>query len=256
MNTFRTLVLGILLAGCGAMPVEDAAVDGASPDTVDVHVLPTDASDARVRDAVPDVLGPDVAPKEDVAPVPTDVFVAPDTGPADVSSSSDVVTSPDTAPDAPPFTGPALRITLTWTGRGDLDLHLHNALPTAWGQLNDCFYGNPTPAWGAVFDYDNTFAGGPPEALHFDTPTIGDVYTVGVNTYTFSTDGVATVSVFCGGALVSTRHTTVAAGSGAGACDLTNRFFRVAAVRFTSPGVCVVNPLDTSTSSASACGTF
>ena len=151
-----------------------------------------------------------------------------------------------------------LRVQLTWNGTGDVDLHLHNATNSRWFAADDCYYGNLSPAWGAVLDFDNTSTTGP-ENIRVNTPAAGSTYTIGVHNYARAMGRVATVQIFCG-STTSTMPTATYTSrpfslSGSGNCS-NNDFWRVATVRFTSPTTCTITPLNTYTTGSAACTGF
>ncbi len=160
-----------------------------------------------------------------------------------------------------------LRVEMTWDGTGDLDLHLHNGVTTSpwFSTPNDCYYANPTAAWGVagtqddgIFDQDSITGFGP-EILHVTTPTIAEGYTIAVHEYSMSAAGrTATVRVFCGpgstpaGTYTSRAFATVTAG---GNCSVAE-FWRVATVRFTTATACTLTPINTYGPSSAACTAF
>lgn len=253
MNTFRALVL-VLLAGCGAMPVEDVR-------TTDAAVQDAVTADGRVQEA-----GVDVGRVEDggadARTTAADVQDAAtkDVGVQDVETTdAPVYDAGTTEPDvhdagAAPDAGPALHVTLSWTGPGDtdLDLHLHNGTTTPWFNMtDDCFFSNPRSTWGAVLENDSRTTG--PELLHA-IPVIGMTYTIGVHHYG-GPSRAATIEVACGGVSVFTLTSRVMVGFQELNCSPSD-FWRVATVRFTAADTCVVNPIDTYSTSASACEMF
>ncbi len=163
--------------------------------------------------------------------------------------------------------GEGLVVTLTWNGSGDVDLHLHDQLPTPWfSGTDDCYYSNLSPIWDPAFpagqgpnpqlDFDNTFANGP-ENTRVSTVVIGQPYTIGVHSFAAAAGRNATLDIYCGGVVSPTYSVTSAALSGNDAGDCTtNDFWRVATVVFTNSGNCTVTPIDTYLPSSQACTTF
>ena len=161
--------------------------------------------------------------------------------------------------------GQGLRVTLTWDGPGDVDLHVHNGDPgTAWFQEPvDCHYSNRTPPWASgplavgpnpELDFDNTTADGP-ENTSIDRPQLSRTYHIGVHHYARAAGRRATIEVFCGGTSVPDASfvSRPLRGNNAGRCTSDNDFWRVATVRFTSGGQCVIRPIDTYASTNQAC---
>ena len=151
-----------------------------------------------------------------------------------------------------------LRVELTWDGTGDLDLHLHNNVSGAWfNNPNDCFYANMRPAWGAALDVDNVTANGP-ENIRMDTPTTGRTYSVAIHNYARGEGRTARVRIFCGtveGTIPQAEYFSVPlAGTQSGNCT-GNTFWKVANITINADGSCVVVPVNTYTSSSSACST-
>jgi hypothetical protein len=75
------------------------------------------------------------------------------------------------------LTGQGLRVELSWTTTGDVDLHLLHPTATAWFMSPlDCYYANTTPTWdGAVpasprLDVDNVVAMGPGGSVDGEGP--------------------------------------------------------------------------------------
>lgn len=162
--------------------------------------------------------------------------------------------------------GQGLRVTLTWDGPGDVDLHVHNGDPgTAWfDDTDDCHYSNPQPIWVAgvpaaigsnpELDFDNTSADGP-ENTSIDQPEINRVYHVGVHHYARAAGRRALVEIFCGGTSVpdASFRSRPLTGRSAGRCDNPNDFWRVATVRFLNSGQCVIQAIDTYDTTIQAC---
>jgi hypothetical protein len=153
-----------------------------------------------------------------------------------------------------------LRVELTWDGTGDVDLHLHDPNTSVpWFRTpEDCYYGNRTPPWGAVLDFDNTSANGP-ENISMASPAIGVDYTIAVHNWARAAGRVATVRVFCGGDTSTVPDQTFTsralAGTSSGNCS-SNDFWTVARVRFTSASTCTITPINTYRASSVACTTF
>jgi len=118
----------------------------------------------------------------------------------------------------------AIHAELSWsTAYGDVDQHLLNVTRVAdagWFTTDDCYFANPAPDWapaGAAsnptLDLDDTDGFGPENTTITLTPSTG-TYTVGVHFYCSHSIGrtitpgdgptVATVRVFCDGALIAT----------------------------------------------------
>jgi hypothetical protein len=162
------------------------------------------------------------------------------------------------------LSGAGLRVVLTWNGSGDLDLHLHNNVTSAWfSSPNDCFYANRTPSWDAAgtdddptHDIDNADADGP-EQSRITIPKLGESYTIGVHNYTGAAGRTATVKVYCGASTtpVATYTSRALAGTAGGTCTA-NDFWRVARVSFSQLGVCSVTNVNTYSTSSQACTTF
>jgi hypothetical protein len=144
--------------------------------------------------------------------------------------------------------GRGLRVELTWSTPGDVDLHVLHPSATAWFTSPlDCYYANTRPTWdGAMpasprLDVDNVTANGP-ENIRVDEPAAGYVYRVGVHAFGRVDSGtMATVRIYCGGAATPTQTLVRAVSSRGGAA---NDFWRVADVRMDSPSRCTITPLD------------
>ena len=161
--------------------------------------------------------------------------------------------------------GQGLRVTLTWDGEGDIDLHVHDGEPGGvWFSARDCHYSNQTPIWVAgqpagtgpnpELDFDNVRADGP-ENTSIDQPVINRTYHIGVHQFARAAGRRATIQVFCGGTSVPDASFTSRplTGQDAGRCMSRNDFWRVGTVRFTNRGQCVISPIDTYTTAAEAC---
>lgn len=159
--------------------------------------------------------------------------------------------------------GHGLRVTMTWDGSGDVDLHLNENTSPWFGNPNDCYYGDRAPIWDAAspvstganptLDFDNTSGFGP-ENTTIDSPVLNQVYTVGVHNYANAAGRIITLDILCGG-VTSPTQTFVSNplnGSSAGNCSA-NDFWKVATVEFTSVTTCVITPLNTYTASSNAC---
>ncbi len=151
-----------------------------------------------------------------------------------------------------------LRVQLTWNGSGDLDLHVHNGTTTPWFAVNDCYYANLSPPWGAVLDFDNVTANGP-ENTRIDTPAIGMAYTIAVHNYSGGAGRIARIDIFCGSTMsvvpTATFSSRALAGATGGNCT-SNDFWRVARVVMTSTTACTVTPINTYAASSGACTAF
>ncbi len=148
------------------------------------------------------------------------------------------------------LTGRGLRVELTWSTPGDVDLHLLNAAAMGWfSSPGDCHYANRRPLWDATptsspeLDVDNTSANGP-ENIRIDSPIAGSVYRIGVHAFSRVDGGSeATLRIYCGSTTTVTRTFThmlrsfTASGS--------NDVWRVADVRINADGSCALTSLDT-----------
>lgn len=47
--------------------------------------------------------------------------------------------------------GRGLRVTLTWDGSGDIDLHVHRGTTSPWFSNDDCCCANPRPIWDSAW---------------------------------------------------------------------------------------------------------
>jgi hypothetical protein len=166
--------------------------------------------------------------------------------------------------------GQGLRVTMTWDGTGDVDLHLHRpqAITPWFGATNgdDCFYANRTPVWDPMslpsvgsnpeLDFDNTSSLGP-ENTTVDLPILNVDYTIGVHNYSNAAGRVVTIQVYCGNGIlpVQTFTSRPLAAGGAGQCT-GNEFWTVAAVSFQNLGACTITPIDTYRLSSAACMAF
>lgn len=145
------------------------------------------------------------------------------------------------------LTGRGMRVELTWSTTGDVDLHVLNSMATAWfASPNDCYYANTRPTWGAPetsprLDVDNTAANGP-ENVRVDVPAGGTVFRVGVHAFSRVDSGTtATVRIYCGDTSTPARTFTRMLSSRGGG---SNDFWRVADVRMDSPSRCTITPLE------------
>ncbi len=166
--------------------------------------------------------------------------------------------------------GRGLRVTMTWDGNGDVDLHLHRPLTTTpwFGNANgdDAYYSNRTPVWDPMsppsfganpeLDFDNT-AGLGPENTTVEVPILNVDYTIGVHNFSGANGRIVTIQVFCGQGVVPTATFTSnpLQGNATGQCA-DNDFWTVAAVSFQSLGACTVTPINTYRTSAQACMAF
>ncbi len=160
--------------------------------------------------------------------------------------------------------GHGLRVTMTWDGSGDIDLHLNDTITQPWfGSSNDCYYANRTPIWDAAspasmganpqLDFDNTSGFGP-ENTNIDIPLLNHPYTIGVHNYSGGLGRETTIDVFCGG-VTSPNATFVSqpfSMAGAGQCT-GNDFWKVAVVEFQSQTSCTITPLNAVVPSSDAC---
>jgi hypothetical protein len=112
-----------------------------------------------------------------------------------------------------------LHVEMSWAeGHGDADLHVRNVGltgDTGWYTINDCFFGNRTPDWGAAgavanptLDVDDRDGFGPENVTITNMPQSG-WYAVAVHNYCSTSAGGtgpidATVRIYCMGALVGT----------------------------------------------------
>jgi hypothetical protein len=159
--------------------------------------------------------------------------------------------------------GRGLRVTLTWDGAGDVDLHVRRGTVTPWFFEDDCFYSNRTPLWDAAWplsdgpnpelDFDNTSANGP-ENTRINVVTVGEVYTVAAHNFSRAQGRRATVQIFCGGGTVpdATLTSRPLTGGEGGNCSV-NDFWKAATVIFDSASVCRIMPLDAYVPSQDAC---
>lgn len=168
--------------------------------------------------------------------------------------------------------GHGLRVTMTWSATGDIDLHLHRPQSmTPWfgaGGGDDCYYANRTPIWDAMsmpsaganpeLDFDNTSGFGP-ENTTVDLPILGVDYTIGVHNFSGpgANGNLVTIQIFCGQGLVpiATYVSQPMTGTSSGQCQ-DNTFWTVASVNFSNLGTCTVTPIDTYRTSAQACMAF
>ncbi|MFO0607546.1 MAG: MopE-related protein [Polyangiales bacterium] len=144
--------------------------------------------------------------------------------------------------------GHGLRVEMTWdTDGNDLDLHVHNAAAAAWfDATNDCYFRNRRPAWDAAgtaddpaLDTDDTNGRGP-ENIRVDAPPTSQEYSVGVHYWAGTVPSNATVRIYCGDQLAAPAFVR----SLQGGDGMTNDFWRVARVRFTSASACTVTPVN------------
>lgn len=162
--------------------------------------------------------------------------------------------------------GHGLRVTLTWDGTGDVDLHLHNSSNTPWFQTDDCYYGERTPVWDPAFmaalgpnpqlDFDNTSQDGP-ENTTLEASAGVMSYTVGVHNFARAAGRTATLQIFCGGVLMPTQTFTSRPlnGNDAGNCT-PNDFWTVARIDLAPNSSCTITPIDTYTASSDRCNAF
>lgn len=172
--------------------------------------------------------------------------------------------------------GRGLRVELTWDGFGDVDLHVHNAVPTPWfgrnGTTDDCFYANCNmqavpagPIWdlGSLpyegrnpsLDFDNIIGYGP-ENTRVSDVSPGDTFTVALHYFWDHGHGTrtSTVNLYCGPVIAPTAAfvSRPMQGVDQGGCTA-NDFWRVATVTFTSTTACTVTPIDLYTDGIDAC---
>ncbi len=147
------------------------------------------------------------------------------------------------------LTGQGLRVELSWTTTGDVDLHvLHPSAPSWFSRPYDCYYANTAPAWdsGAPtsprLDVDNTRAYGP-ENVRIDAPPAGFTYRVGVHAFSRVDAGApSTVRIYCGNTTTPLRTLTRTVTSRATSAD--NDLWLVADVTMNAAGGCAVTALD------------
>ncbi len=147
------------------------------------------------------------------------------------------------------LTGQGLRVELSWTTTGDLDLHMLHPMAPAWfSSPLDCYYANTMPTWdGAVgtsprLDVDNVTAMGP-ENIRIDAPAAGATYRVGVHAYSRVDAGApSTVRIYCGNTTMALRSFTRTVTSRATAAD--NDMWLIADVTMNAAGGCTIAPLD------------
>lgn len=162
--------------------------------------------------------------------------------------------------------GRGLRVTLTWNGPGDIDLHVHRGTSTAWFVDDDCYYANRSPIWNSTFppsegpnpelDFDNTTANGP-ENTRINGVQIGETYTIGAHNFARAQGRRATIQIFCGLGTVpdATLTSRALVGNESSNCSA-NDFWKVATVVFDSPSTCRVTPLDAYVPSRDACVSY
>lgn len=163
--------------------------------------------------------------------------------------------------------GQGLRVTMTWDGQGDVDLHVHNNLTQPWFQSpQDCYYGNRNPIWDPTspagfggnpeLDFDNTSAFGP-ENTSINVVAIGQPYTIAAHNYSRSAGRLVTMEIFCGGVTTPTASfvSQPLSGTASGNCS-GNDFWKVATVVFTSQSTCTVTPINTYGPSSTYCAQF
>ncbi len=156
--------------------------------------------------------------------------------------------------------GRGLRVELTWSTAGDVDLHMLHRSAAAWfASPLDCYYANTRPTWDGPadasprLDVDNVTANGP-ENIRMNAPPFASSYTIAVHHYANAAGRRATIQIFCGLSGITpivTYVSPVLAGTQSGNCT-GNNFWRVARVTMTA-GSCVVLPLNTITTSNNAC---
>lgn len=160
--------------------------------------------------------------------------------------------------------GHGLRVTMSWNGSGDIDLHLNESTTQPWfSNPNDCYYANDTPIWDAAsavamganpeLDFDNTSGFGP-ENTNIDIPILNKAYTVGVHNFSGGNGRTVTIDLYCGGVTApsATFTSPMFTSSAVGGCS-GNEFWKVAVVEFTSQTTCTITPLNTVVTSADAC---
>lgn len=158
-----------------------------------------------------------------------------------------------------------LKVTMTWDGAGDLDLHLHRGARAPWFGPQDCHFDNMTPLWdpnvvaanGAnpSLDRDDTSGDGP-ENIRIQSPEIGVTYTVGVSHFERARGRSATVAVFCGRAApVLMEVSRPFGGTDSGGCSR-NDFWTVASLVFTAQDQCSVQSIDTYRLARDACRSY
>lgn len=162
--------------------------------------------------------------------------------------------------------GRGLRVTLTWDGPGDVDLHVRRGLSGPWYSDNDCYYANRTPIWDVSapvsqgqnpeLDFDNTSARGP-ENTRINAVQVGETYTIGAHNFSNARGRSATMQIFCGGGTVPDAVFTSRPLAGVETSNCSgNDFWKVASVVFNSSVSCQVTALDTYVSSRTVCQGF
>lgn len=162
--------------------------------------------------------------------------------------------------------GRGLRVTLTWDGTGDVDLHVHRGITLPWFSSDDCYYANRRPIWDAAWpasdgpnpelDFDNTSARGP-ENTRVNVVEIGETYTIAAHNYARAQGRRATIQIFCGGGTVAdaTFTSRPLVGNESSNCSA-NDFWKVATVVFDSASTCRITPLDDYVRSELACQNY
>ncbi|MHC4838239.1 MAG: thrombospondin type 3 repeat-containing protein, partial [Planctomycetota bacterium] len=92
----------------------------------------------------------------------------------------------------------ALRITLTWGGMGDADLHLLNPAG-AWFTNGDLYWSNRQPAWGQPGLVEDSRDAGSPEEIRINEPQAGR-FILGVHLFASNMEAMvdAEVTIECG----------------------------------------------------------
>jgi len=162
--------------------------------------------------------------------------------------------------------GRGLRVTLTWDGPGDVDLHVRRRMTMPWFTDDDCYYANRTPEWDPSWprsegpnpelDFDNTTANGP-ENTRINVVVVGEEYTIGAHNFGRAQGRRATIQIFCGGGTVAdaTFTSRPLQGNDGGTCTA-NDFWKVATVVFENQSVCRITHLDEYPTSQEMCSHF
>jgi len=162
--------------------------------------------------------------------------------------------------------GRGLRVTLTWNGPGDVDLHVHRGTTAPWFVMDDCYYANRSPVWDTSFpssqgpnpelDFDNTNANGP-ENTRINDVQLGETYTIAAHNFAQAQGRRATIQIYCGSGTIAdaTFTSRPLAGTESSNCSA-NDFWKVATVVFDSAATCRVVPIDTYVPSRDACSAY
>ncbi len=144
-----------------------------------------------------------------------------------------------------------LWIELTWDRNNDMDLHLqhpsggnsHNVNSWSYSSLGyDCFYGDTNPPWDTAGTADDPsldrddISGRGPENIRINTPRTNHDYVVGVHMFSWAASPqavTATVKVYCGGTLATTRVRSF---------NTIDQLWVVGNIRFGAGGSCTFTP--------------